>query len=226
MIELTPQLLINAYCRGIFPMSHNGQIYWYDPDPRAILPLERLHISKSLSRTLKRVRVTEDGESRPFIKPEAPRKSTKTHFEMRINSDFYGVITSCADPRRPGGWIDDQILGSYMKLHELGWAHSIETWQDGRLVGGLYGVAVRGLFAGESMFSYVTDASKVALVYLVHHMKRRGLTLLDVQFQTSHLSKLGVIEVPRVMYKQLLMDALHIEPIPQFALHSATVSEV
>lgn len=219
---LTPQLLINAYCRGIFPMSHNGQVYWYDPDPRAILPFNRLHISKSLRRSLKRTWVFQNGELKPLLDPDAPRKSDKSRFEMRINSDFYGVISACADPRRPGGWIDSQIMSSYMKLHDLGWAHSIETWQDGRLVGGLYGVAIRGFFAGESMFSLVPDASKVALVYLVEHMRQRGLKLLDVQFQTPHLSRLGVIEVPRPIYKQLLLDALKVSPIPQFAISPAS----
>ncbi len=166
-------------------MAHDDGIYWYDPDPRAIFPLHNFHIPRSLKRTIK-----------------------KGYFEMRINSDFNATIRACAAPNRDGAWIDDSIIASYNKLHELGFAHSVETWQDGVMVGGLYGVSIRGLFAGESMFSHATDASKVALVYLVQHMKQQGLTLLDTQFMTDHLRRFGAIEIPREVYKKRLEEAL------------------
>lgn len=166
-------------------MAHDDGIYWYDPDPRAIFPLDTFHIPRSLKRTI-----------------------NKGHFEMRINHDFDATIRACADPSRDGGWIDDIIIASYNKLHEMGFAHSVETWQDGVMVGGLYGVSIRGLFAGESMFSHATDASKVALVYLVQHMKQQGLTLLDTQFMTEHLRRFGAIEISREAYKERLDEAL------------------
>jgi len=125
-------------------------------------------------------------------------------------------MLACADPKRKGSWIDAQIIRAYTHLHELGWAHSVETWQDGRLVGGLYGVAVRGLFAGESMFSHETDASKVALAWLVHHMREREFTLLDVQFETPHLNSLGICTVSAADYRQLLKKALEVEPNKPF----------
>jgi leucyl/phenylalanyl-tRNA--protein transferase len=166
-------------------MAHDNNIYWYDPDPRAIFPLDKFHIPRSLIRTIK-----------------------KGHFEIRVNSNFDATIRACADPSREGGWIDDKIIASYNQLHRLGFAHSIETWQDGVLVGGLYGVSIRGLFAGESMFSHATDASKVALVYLVQHMKQNGLTLLDTQFITPHLMRFGAMEIPSAVYKKQLALAL------------------
>ena len=216
-MELTPQLLLNAYCQGYFPMSHGGEIYWHDPDPRAILPLNKFHISASLRRTLKRTKYrSADGKTHYFTDIGRERRSRKPEFEIRVDSDFLGVILACADPSRKGSWIDDQIINSYTQLHELGWAHSIETWQDGRLVGGLYGVAVRGLFAGESMFSHETDASKVALAWLVQHMRERGFLLLDVQFETPHLCSLGITNVSAAKYRLLLEKALQVEPVNPF----------
>ena len=187
MIDLIPpDELLSAYCQGVFPMAHDDGIYWYDPDPRAIFPLDAFHIPRSLKRTL-----------------------NKGHFELRINHNFDATIRTCADPSRDGAWIDKTIIASYNKLHELGFAHSVETWQDGVMVGGLYGVSIRGLFAGESMFSHATDASKVALVYLVQHMKQQRLTLLDTQFMTDHLRRFGAIEIPREAYKKKLTEALN-----------------
>ena len=215
-IALSSELLINAYCRGIFPMSHEGEIYWYDPDPRAILPLDRFVISKSLLRSLKRSYYRQDDNLVPLVPISGERKTKKPPFELRINSDFDAVIRACAAPTRPGGWIDEEIIRAYVGLHRDGWAHCVETWVDGQLVGGLYGVAVGGLFAGESMFSHVTDASKVALAYLVHHMRNNRFTLLDVQFHTSHLARFGVVEVPKEHYHLLLGKALMVDPPPRF----------
>lgn len=187
-MRLTPHLLINAYAQGIFPMAHeDGEIYWYDPDPRAILPLETFHIPRSLSRTLRR-----------------------GGFQVRFNTAFREVMIACAEPA-PGReltWINDQIIESYCELHTLGFAHSVETWIEGELVGGLYGVSLAGFFAGESMFSRVTDSSKIALVYLVEHLHRQGFILLDVQFMTSHLRRFGTIEISRRQYKKRLEQAL------------------
>jgi leucyl/phenylalanyl-tRNA--protein transferase len=182
---IPPEELLSAYCQGVFPMAHDDGIYWYDPDPRAIFPLDTFHIPRSLRRTIK-----------------------KGHFEIRFNHDFNATIRACADPSRDGGWIDDIIIASYNKLHEMGFAHSVETWQDGVMVGGLYGVSIRGLFAGESMFSHATDASKVALVYLVQYMKQQEMPLLDTQFMTDHLRRFGAIEISRDAYKKRLDEAL------------------
>jgi leucyl/phenylalanyl-tRNA--protein transferase len=162
----------------------DGRLGWWSPVRRGIIPLDRLRISRSLRRSCRRYRVSFD-------------------------RDFDAVIDGCADPRRPHGWIKPDIIDAYRSLHELGWAHSVETWDSsGRLVGGLYGVAVAGLFAGESMFSLATDASKVALVGLVEHMLEGGMTLLDVQWATDHLSGLGAVEVPRSEFLSLLEAAL------------------
>ena len=185
---LSPNLLLSAYAQGVFPMAHeDGQIYWYDPDPRAILPLDALHIPRRLKQRLNR-----------------------NPFEIRYDYAFRQVMQACAETtkNRSSTWIDDNILESYTLLHQLGFAHSVEAWQDDKLVGGLYGVSLQGLFAGESMFHRATDASKICLVYLVEHLNAQGFQLLDVQFQTSHLSKFGVIEIPREMYRERLEQAL------------------
>ncbi len=188
---IDPALLINAYCHGIFPMAHqDGGIYWYDPDPRAIFPLDTLHVSRRLARTIRSGR-----------------------FDIRFNSDFLATIQACAEPDmgREDTWISPELIDVYMVLHRLGYAHSVEAWREGHLVGGLYGVTVRGLFAGESMFSRESDASKVALVYLVEHLRERGYVLLDTQFITPHLSRLGAIEIPREQYHRRLSEALCVE---------------
>jgi len=187
-MDLSPELLLSAYCQGVFPMAHDdGQIVWYDPDPRAILPLDQFHIPRSLARTIRRGR-----------------------FQVRVDTAFAAVIRACAEPApgREETWIDETIISAYSRLHQLGFAHSVETWLDGELVGGLYGVAVRGLFAGESMFSRGRDASKVALVWLVEHLREQQFQLLDVQFTTPHLRRFGAVEIPRSEYKRRLQAAL------------------
>lgn len=189
MMIITPQMLLNAYCQGIFPMADadDGKIYWYDPDPRAILPLDAFHVSRSLRRTIR-----------------------KGKFEIRIDTEFRRVMELCAEPApdRDQTWISPEIIDLFYALHKHNFAHSVETWLDGVLVGGLYGVTVGGLFAGESMFSRATDSSKVALVYLVEHLQRRNFLLLDVQFVTNHLRRFGVIEISRQEYHQRLAEAL------------------
>jgi leucyl/phenylalanyl-tRNA--protein transferase len=187
---LTPELLLSAYAQGMFPMAHeDGRIYWHAPDPRAILPLDRLHTSRSLRRHIRR-----------------------GLYEVRFNTAFAEVILACsAAPGREHTWISEEIIEAYIWLHELGFAHSVETWLADELIGGLYGVALRGLFAGESMFSRRPDASKVALYHLVNRLKERGFVLLDVQYQTEHLERLGGIEVPGWYYRELLRDALAVE---------------
>lgn len=185
---LSPELLLNAYCQGIFPMAEpNGTIHWYDPDPRTIMPLDSFHVPRRLARTVR----------------NGP-------YQVRFNSDFLATIKACAAPApgREETWISDEIIDVYLTLHQMGFAHSVETWLDGEMVGGLYGVAIHGLFAGESMFSCARDASKVALVRLVEHLRAKGFVLLDTQFSTEHLSQFGIREVRRTTYKRLLLDAL------------------
>ncbi len=189
-MKLTPYILLNAYSQGIFPMAdEDGTIYWYDPDPRAILPLESFHVPRSLVRRIRR-----------------------GGFEVRVDTAFRTVITACAEPAsgRESTWISPGIIEAYCELHQLGFAHSVETWIDDQLAGGLYGVTLGGLFAGESMFSRVTDSSKIALVYLIKRLRQRGFYLLDVQFMTDHLRRFGAIEIPRSEYKARLARALTI----------------
>jgi leucyl/phenylalanyl-tRNA--protein transferase len=160
-----------------------SQLGWWSPDPRAVLPLDGLHIAKSLRRNLRR-------------------------YVVRTDTEFVSVMLRCADPDRPHGWITPAFVDAYTRLHDLGWAHSLEAWHDGVLVGGLYGVAVGGLFAGESMFHAATDASKVALVHLVALLRRHGYRLLDVQWMTPHLASLGAVEVPRASYLEMVTEAI------------------
>lgn len=186
--DLEPGTLLAAYRHGIFPMpsgSRGDPMYWFCPVMRGVLPLDGLVVSRSL------------------------RRSVRDH-EIRVDTAFEEVIDACADPARDAGWIDEEIRAAYLRLHELGWAHSVESWRDGRLVGGLYGVAIGGLFAGESMFHRARDASKVALVGLVG-LLRDGYAderLLDVQWRTPHLASLGVVEIPRAAYLRRLARAL------------------
>ncbi|HEU5016138.1 MAG TPA: leucyl/phenylalanyl-tRNA--protein transferase [Roseiflexaceae bacterium] len=190
-MKLTPELLLSAYCQGVFPMAHDDGMYWYDPDPRAIIPLdERFHVPRRLSRTVRSGR-----------------------FDMRVDTAFRAVMEGCAAPRadHEGTWISPEFVDAYTKLHRLGFAHSVEAWRGGQLVGGLYGVAVRGLFAGESMFSREADASKVALVHLVERLRHGGFVLLDTQFTTEHLQQFGTYEISRRQYKALLAHALTVE---------------
>lgn len=187
--DLEPGTLLAAYRAGVFPMHlRKRQLAWWSPDPRGVLLPDELRVSRSL------------------------RKAT-ARFEVRVDTAFVEVVAGCADPRRPNGWINKDIFAAYLRLHELGWAHSVETWQDGELVGGLYGVAIAGLFAGESMFHRVTDASKAALVGLVRTLDDHPDTLIDCQWNTPHLQTLGAREVPRAEYLQRLARALA-RPLP------------
>lgn len=174
--DLEPGTVLAAYRRGLFPMSVGDQLGWWSPDPRGVLPLDGVHVSRSLQRSMRKFHVTFD-------------------------TDFPGVIRGCADPSRDGAWIDTDIIIAYSRLFELGWAHSIEVRdQTGALVGGLYGVAIGRFFAGESMFHRTTDASKAAVVYLARHLRRNGAALLDVQWRTDHLATLGVVGIDRRDY--------------------------
>jgi leucyl/phenylalanyl-tRNA--protein transferase len=179
--------LLSAYASGWFPMAvAPGEIRWYSPDPRGIIPLDTFHVPRRLARSLR-----------------------TSGFEIRLDTSFRTVIESCAAREdADGDWIDGEIVESYCALHALGFAHSVETWQDGVLVGGLYGVALKGAFFGESMFHRVTDASKAALVALVERLRERGHTLLDTQWVTGHLSQFGAAEIPRRRYLRLLDAAL------------------
>lgn len=187
--DLEPATLVAAYRNGLFPMplgdDDTATFGWWSPDPRGIIPLDGLRISRSLWKATKR-------------------------FEIRVDTAFADVVRACADPRREGGWINDAISAAYSRLHELGWAHSVEAWspETGELAGGLYGVAIGGLFAGESMFHWRTDASKVALVGLVDRLEAGGGVLLDCQWQTRHLSSLGCVAIPRSEYLEKLAVAI------------------
>jgi len=182
--DLEPGTLLAAYRSGLFPMrlQPGGPLGWWSPDPRGILPLDGMVVHRSLRRAARRFTVT-------------------------VDAAFTEVMRGCADERRPGGWIDAEFVAAYTRLHELGWAHSVEVWREGtgpdggpELVGGVYGVAIGGLFAGESMFHRATDASKVALLALVERLRAGGGKLFDVQWQTPHLATLGVVEIGRAEY--------------------------
>lgn len=199
--DLEPGTVLAAYRRGMFPMPLTEDVLrqvpgapslgWWSPDPRGIIPLDALHVSRSLRTSLPR-------------------------FEMRVDTAFDEVLEACGDPSRPYGWISPEITAAYRRLFELGWVHSVEAWSrdDGRLAGGLYGVAINGLFAGESMFHRRTDASKAALVTLVRLLDAAGFQLLDVQWTTPHLASLGAVDVPRPTYLSLLREALRAQPAP------------
>jgi leucyl/phenylalanyl-tRNA--protein transferase len=190
MIEITPQVLLKAYACGIFPMAESADdnaLYWIEPERRGILPLDEVHVPKSLVRTIRR-----------------------GGFEVKIDNDFEAVIEGCAAPRagRRSTWINERIRTLYRDLFALGHCHTVEVWQGGELVGGLYGVHLGRAFFGESMFSRARDASKIALVYLIARLKYGGFTLLDTQFVTGHLSRFGAIEVSRQTFQRLLEEAL------------------
>lgn len=198
--DLEPATLLAAYRAGAFPMPvrRRGPMGWFSPDPRGVIPLDGLRVSRSLRAACRR-------------------------YEVRFDTAYDEVVRACADPRRPGGWIRRDIVAAYRRLHDLGWAHSVEAWAVGadgrqRLAGGLYGVAVGGLFAGESMFHRERDASKVALVGLVDLLRTAGGSgrLLDVQWATEHLVRLGAVEVSRPTYLAMLSRALELPP-PDFA---------
>ncbi|MCX6358545.1 MAG: leucyl/phenylalanyl-tRNA--protein transferase [Armatimonadetes bacterium] len=183
--SLQPQRLIAAYCQAAFPMAEpeSGLIYWFRPDPRAIMPLDGFHVSRSLAKTLRR-----------------------GCFTVTINSAFEPVMRACAD--RAETWISEDFIEAYCALHRIGVAHSVEVWADGELAGGTYGVALGGAFMAESMFHTRTDASKVALAALVDRLNERGFSLMDVQYMTDHLATLGAVEIPGRKYERRLAVAL------------------
>jgi leucyl/phenylalanyl-tRNA--protein transferase len=185
--DLAPATLVAAYRQGLFPMAVEGReqvLGWWSPDPRGVVPLDGLRITRSMRQSAKR-------------------------YDVRIDTCFADVIRACGDPTRESGWITGDFIEAFTAMHQLGWAHSVEVFdREGRLAGGLYGVRINGLFAGESMFHRQRDASKVALMALVELMRETGMTLLDVQWRTDHLASLGAIEVGRAQYLALLSDAL------------------
>ena len=208
-LDLTPDLVLHAYASGIFPMAEtrdDPEIFWVDPMHRGIMPLDGFHISRSLGRRIRQGRLS-----------------------ATVDTDFPGVIDACAD--RPETWINDTIRTLYLDLFEAGHAHSLEIRDGGDLAGGVYGVALGGAFFGESMFSRSTDASKVALTYLVDRLRKAGFTLFDVQFLTPHLASLGAVEIPRETYRERLADAIDVDadfkragpiPAPQLILQRMT----
>jgi leucyl/phenylalanyl-tRNA--protein transferase len=190
---ITPEIMLRAYAAGIFPMAETADdpnLFWVEPELRGVVPLDGFHLASRLARTVRSDR-----------------------FEIRVDSDFAGVIAACAEerPDRPETWINSRIRDIFGELHRLGYAHSIECWREGRLVGGLYGLSLGAAFFGESMFHRETDASKVALVHLVARLRRGGYHLLDTQFQTGHLASFGTVEIPRDIYRVKLAEALEHE---------------
>ena len=188
-LTLTPEGIELAYRHGIFPMAdeRSGEVLWFRPDPRAVIPLDGFHVSRSLARTLRRGRL-----------------------EVRVDTAFETVMRGCAD-RPEGSWISDRFVEVYGALHRAGKAHSVEAWRDRRLVGGVYGLALGGAFMAESMFHRETDASKVSLAALVGRLSERGFTVLDVQYMTPHLESLGAVEITRREYERRLERALALD---------------
>jgi leucyl/phenylalanyl-tRNA--protein transferase len=181
--DLEPGTLLDAYRRGLFPMRVEGMLAWWSPEPRGVIPLDAFHRSRSLRGAIPR-------------------------FELRVNTAFEKVMRACGDPAREHGWIDDAFVAAYCALHELGWAHSVETWREGELVGGLYGVRIGRLFAGESMFHRVRDASKVACWATVELLRIDGAALFDIQWTTPHLRSLGAVDLSRAEYLNELAAAV------------------
>ena len=185
-VALDPETLLVAYSQGAFPMTDSdGTTRWYTADPRGIIPLDAFHVPQTLRQVIKQNR-----------------------FEVRINTEFETVMRACMTVRREGSWISEQLIAVYRQLHELGYAHSVEAWKDGQLAGGLYGVSLGGAFFGESMFHYVRDASKVALVALMDRLHERGYDLLDTQAATAHLRRFGCIEIRAEDYIRKLKRAV------------------
>ncbi len=188
--RIPTDLLLKAYASGVFPMAESAEdpeVFWVRPETRGILPLDGFHVPRSLRKTIR-----------------------QGHFEIRIDTDFAGVIDACAESRtgRRSTWINGPIREAYIELNRIGHAHSVEAWREERLVGGLYGVRLGSAFFGESMFSRETDASKVCLVYLVERLRARGFKLLDTQFTTDHLKRFGAVDLSRRRYGTLLAQAL------------------
>jgi leucyl/phenylalanyl-tRNA--protein transferase len=193
--RIPTDLLLKAYASGVFPMAESAsdpEVFWVRPETRGIIPLDGFHTPKSLLKTIR-----------------------KNRFEIRFDSDFEATIDACAEKReeRRSTWINVPIREAYIELHRMGHCHSVEAWREGRLVGGLYGLALGRVFFGESMFSKETDASKVCLVALVERLNERGFALLDTQFTTEHLKHFGAIDVPRVKYEKMLAEALKGEAV-------------
>lgn len=187
MTALTTELMLHAYASGIFPMAETGdsaEIYWFDPHRRTVIPLETFHYARKLRQQV--------------LRPV---------FDVRINTDFEGVITGCASVRE-NTWINGEIRALFCALHQQGFAHSVEAWQNGQLVGGLYGAALGSAFFGESMFSRISNASKVCLVHLVARLRANGFRLLDVQYRNDHLAQFGLADLPREAYRARLKEAL------------------
>lgn len=188
---LTPDLLLRAYAEGVFPWFSDGDpVLWWSPDPRAVIELDGLHVSRRLARTIR-----------------------SGAFRVTVNRCFADVMRACGENREEGTWVTAEMIDGYTKLHELGNAHSVEVWQGEALVGGIYGVAVGGLFAGESMFHRKTDASKVALAALVARLRERGYALFDVQMTTDHTERMGAINVPRADYLRRLRKAVRMTEV-------------
>jgi len=183
--DLEPGTLLAAYRSGLFPMNLRRDVLaWWSPNPRGILPLDAMHVSRSLRRAAHK-------------------------FDVTVDEAFEDVMRGCADARRPHGWIDESFIAAYTRLHHLGWAHSVEAWHEGRLAGGVYGVRIARFFAGESMFHRVSDASKVALWAAVDLLRMDGVVLFDVQWTTPHLTSLGAVDLPRDEYLRRLASAVH-----------------
>ena len=185
-VPLDPETLLSAYAQGAFPMAdRDGVIRWYTADPRGIFPLEQFHVPRTLAQVVRQGR-----------------------FEVRVNNDFEATMRACMIEREDGTWINEELIAAYLRLHQLGFAHSVESWRDGELAGGLYGVSLGAAFFGESMFHRQRDASKVALVHLVERLCDRGYELLDAQATTPHLRRFGCVEIPARDYLRRLRIAI------------------
>jgi leucyl/phenylalanyl-tRNA---protein transferase len=185
-VPLDPETLLSAYAQGAFPMAdRDGIIRWYTADPRGVFPLEQFHVPKTLAQVVRQGR-----------------------FDVRVNHDFEATMRACMEQRDDGTWINEELIAAYARLHHLGFAHSVECWRNGELAGGLYGVSLGAAFFGESMFHRQRDASKVALVHLVHRLRERGFELLDTQASTPHLRQFGCADLPAGEYLRLLRKAL------------------
>jgi leucyl/phenylalanyl-tRNA--protein transferase len=185
-VPLDPETLLSAYAQGAFPMAdRDGIIRWYTADPRGVFPLDRFHVPRTLAQVVRGGR-----------------------YEIRVNHDFEATMRACMQARDDGTWINEELIAAYVRLHQLGFAHSVESWRNGELAGGLYGVSLGGAFFGESMFHRQRDASKVALVHLVDRLRQRGYELLDTQASTPHLRQFGCVDLPAGEYLRLLRKAL------------------